>query len=329
MTLERDEEHVEVDEVNPEDILGADEDQTDLETEESEESQPTEEPEETPSETEEPAEDESEAEPEGDEPEEPAEGQVPDLVDYQVNYGGQEFTIQVTPEQAKVLDAQKTTALQFPHLQQRYTQLLERAQGVQQVAREGSEQQTAQFDPKQFCERMKPLVDSAIERGAMSEEFSEMYPVEAATGAYLGFQMQQIENALNPLLDSLESSAVEQEKHRFITDVHGEMESLASENPDLYGDLSNPETREKYLDFLAEINVQIGHLMGDKAKGTLQRLWPSFTGPEMMAAAQVAADRARAEQATKRRNAGGAGGGGGSRSKPRTGFEDIESILGN
>lgn len=317
--------------VSPEDVLGAEDEQTDLEPEESADLQPTgdetdEEPSDIAEETVEPdgeGEGSADAEPES----------APELVSHKVSYGGKEFDLQVTPDQAKALDAMYKTALQFPHLQQRYRETLERMDqdsrmaGAQVAPQQGGE--GPKWDPDEFVKRMTPAIDDAVQRGAMSEEFKEMYPVEAATGAWLAMQLEQVSQVLNPIVSQMNASAMDNQRSQLKAEIHDSMQKLASEQPDLYGDLNDHNQREKYLDFLIDLDVRVGSLLGEARRGTLERLWPSFQGPELIQAARAASAQAKATQTDKRRNAGGGGGSGGQRSKPKSGLEDIASILGD
>lgn len=310
-----------VSDVNPEDILGADDDQANLEEPASPE--PTEESaEESPLSTEEPTEPVEEA---------PAVEPAEELVPYKVSWNGQEFELKVTPAQVKVLDAQRTTALQFPHLQQKYNQVLQASQNAAQMAnvQPAQPKEGEQFDPKAFTDRMKPILDDARKRGALSEEFAELYPVEAAGYAFGMWQLQQVGQILAPLVQHYSQTTLEAQRSNFKAQVFDNMQRLASENPDIYGDLNDHDNRERYLQFLAELDLQVSQFQGDSARTTLERLWPSFKGPELIAAAKAAASRAKAQQSAKRQNASGAGGGGGQRTKPKTGLEDIAAILGD
>jgi hypothetical protein len=317
-----DEEKDVVTDVNPEDVLGAEDEQADLETQEPADSQPTETASEEPPElaTEEPA-----------EPVETVAEPAPETVPYKVSWGGQEFELAVTPEQAKVLDSQRTTALQFPHLQQRYQEVLNASRQAAQVAsvQPHQTQPGPEYSPQAFVEKMQPVVQDAVKRGAISEEFSELYPVEAAGYAFGAWKIEQMERVLSPLFESYQQSTLESQRNNFRAEVYDRMQHLASENPDLYGDLNDHTTRERYLQFMTELNLEIGHLQGDNARQTLERLWPSFQGPQLIQAAKAASDRAKAQQSAKRQNASGGGGGGGQRTKPKSNVADIEAILGD
>lgn len=327
MSDEEREEIVEDD--SPESVLGVEDEQTDLESEESDIPQPTEDgiDEETPEQPEETV------EPEGDGSADAEPEPAPELVAHKVSYGGNEFELNVTPEQAKALDAMYKTALQFPHLQHRYTEALERMQQASQVASAQvaptQEGEGAKWDADEFVKRMSPAVDDAVKRGAVSEEFKELYPVEAATGAWLAMQLEQVSQVLNPIANQMRTSAVENQRHQLKAEVFDSMQTLASENPDIYGALNDHNQREKFLEFLIDLDVRVGTLLGDARRTTLERLWPSFQGPELIQAAHAAAKRAKSAHNDKRRNAGGGGGSGGQRSKPATGLEDIAAILGD
>ena len=308
-------------EVNPEDLFGAPEPEEADPAEGAEEptaEEPTEEPEGEPAGAEETPEAEAE-------PETPAE---PELVAYEID--GAE--IMVTPEQLKRLEARDTTALQLPSLQQtlereREAWKMAQAAAAGQVKQPAAEE--AAFDPAAFTTRMKPVTDAAVARGAISEDFAELYPVEAASLVWAGQLANDITETLNGLTTGNAESAAVTERGEYTAQVFRDMQKLAEDSPDVFGELTDPKTKESYLGFLIEVDIGKASLEGDRAQATLAKMYGAFRGEEMRAAAQVVADKARIDQETARRNAGGAGGGGGSRSKPDDNLADINAILGS
>jgi hypothetical protein len=320
-------------EPSPQEVLG--DEAFEEPTEELREASPTEEPEaeptasdttdgDTPTEG-----DPQTQEPEGDKPDAPVET-APTLVKHKVNYGGQEFEIEVTPEQAAVLDAQNKSALQFPHLQEKYTNLKHRTDQVTEMAQAQRPQpsQDAQFDPKEFQHRMKPAVDAAIDRGAISSEFAETWPEMAANMAWGDLQLQAIQRTLEPLTVRYAQDAQSSAREQVRAEIHGGMAEIAAENPDLYGDLSESTAREEFFTHLCELNVDVDILRRD-VKGVLSKLWGSYQGPKLIEAARLAQAQARDAQENKRVVAGGGGGGGGGRGDTATDpLADINAILG-
>jgi len=317
------------DDVTPEDVLGAlPEDEPDVEsggTDEAAEGEPTEDVA-----GDEAAEAEGE-EASGAEAEEPAETAEPGtpaddgLTDYVVRYGGQEFQVRVTPEQAKILEAQNTTALQFPHLQRKYQEAVQQPRQVPQpVAGEPAQQ----FQPDAFVARMKPEMDAAVKRGAISEDFAELYPVEAASLVWAGHLADQLVSAVGTMGQHYAETTHEAEVREFTAEVYGQMQSLADSSPDVFGDLATPQNKESFLNFMIETNLEVDSLRGERARDTLSRMYAAWMGPKLTAAAEAAAKRVRAEEAEARRNARGGGGGAAPRSKPEDNLKDIREILG-
>jgi hypothetical protein len=255
------------------------------------------------------------------------------LVPYKVSYGGQEFELQVTAEQAATLDAQNKTALQFPHLQEKYTDLKTNSDRAAQLAASTApgaptEGQPAAFDPEEFSKRMKPAVDSAVERGAISKEFSEMYPTEAANYAWGAIQLDAIQQALTPVVKQYAEGALNQQRDQVQREIYDGMAGLAAESPDVFNDLNDPTAKDGFFKHLIEMNVDVDFLRRDM-KGALTKLWGSYQGPRLMEAARMAAQKAQQEQAEKRVVSGGGGGGGGGREAPKTDpLSDINAILG-
>jgi hypothetical protein len=257
-----------------------------------------------------------------------------ELVDYTVKHGDAEFDIKVTPEQAKALDAQKQSALQFPHIQQKYTELKQQTDRAAQMAQSTTPvqgQQTGQplpFEPEEFVKRMEPAVNDAVERGAISADFSNAFPMEAANYAWAAIQLSQISETLTPLVQRHNAQVVEGQRDSIRTKVYEGMENLASSNPDLYSDLTDKKTRDEFFDHLCEINADMNFLFNDMGKA-LSQFWGSYQGPKLAEAARAAQERLAKEQAEKRLLSGGAGGGGGSRPNPSPdNLADIHSILG-
>jgi hypothetical protein len=269
-----------------------------------------------------------ESEPDAKADEEP----VSEMVPYVVNYGGIEQEIQVTAEVAKALDAQHKTALQFPHLQGKYQEMQKAGEEAAAIARTKlptEEGGPAEFNPEVFIERMKPAVDDAVKRGAISEEFNEMYPEMAANMTWGAMRLDAYERALRPVVTQYATTALEQEQGRVKTEVYDGMAKLASDRPDLYGDLSDQNARDGLFEFMIQLNVDTALLTEAHLASTLEKMWGSYQGPKILEAAKAAAEKARLDQEEKRRVAGGGGSGGGGREAPaNSALADIHSILG-
>ena len=321
-------------EPSPLDVLGAEafeqptdeelfDDEAETEQEESEPTAPTEEASTTTT--------EGETEKKGDAEAKAAESTeetAPTLVPYKVKYGGQEFDIKVTAEQAAVLDAQNKSAQQFPHLQGKYTDLKKQIDEAAQVAASKSPGQSPaqDFAPEDFLERMDPLVNDYVKRGAISAEFKEMYPMEAANYAWASVQLQQITDALGPVVQRYAQDAQDHVRQTVKAEIHGGMAAIAAENPEFYGDLSDQQAREAFFDHLVELNVDVG-LLRSNPKEVLQKLWGSYQGPKLIEAARIAQEQARASQAEKRVVSGGGGGGGGARQPANDPLADIKELF--
>jgi hypothetical protein len=258
-----------------------------------------------------------------------------ELVTHRVKYGDDEFDVQVTPEQAKVLEAQNQSALQFPHIQQKYTSLKQQNDRAAQMAQQTTPMQGQQpgqpapFEPEEFVKRMEPAVEDAVKRGAISSDFREAFPMEAANYAWAAIQIDQMRQALTPVVHKHNQGMREQQQHQVRTKVHEGMQALASTNPDLYSDLTDKNTRDEFFDHLCEINADMNFLFSDMGSA-LAKFWGSYQGPKLAEAARLAQDRLAKEQEQKRLLSGGGGGGGGSRqTTPPDHLADIHSILGS
>jgi hypothetical protein len=304
----------------PEDILGAEA----VESEEPEAEAPTEDDSttEAPEGAEEP-EQVTEPEEPAEEPAEPEE-QAEELVEVAFEQGGVQYTLKLPPNEAQAFEKVKTTASQFPHLQDKYTNLLEE---TRQPA-DATPEQPAQVTPDQFIAGMKPYVDAAVKAGTVSEDFAELYPQEAAWGVWLSDVVGKLQGVVGPMSQHVAATARDAEKAEYKANVYEEMQKLAGESSEVFGDLTQPTTREAYLDFMIEMDLPITSLQGEAAPNTLKRMWGAFRADELTAAAQAASVQLRTQQEEERRNAGGAGGGGGARSKPKDTLADINEILG-
>jgi len=338
-TEELDVEEIETDEPSPEDVLGAEafedvppsKEETPPDAGTPEDVVETKDAEETPDD---PKPEDAAA---GDDPpvppvDESAETTVP----FKVNYGGQEFEIQVTQAQADALDAQNKTASQFSHLQGKYQELKtqsDRAVAMAQTASPAAAppaEDAPAFNPEEFVKRMQPAVSDSVERGAISREFSEMYPTEAANYAWAGMQLNAITEALAPIVKRNVESVLDDQRNEVTTKIHDGMTGMASEHPELYGDLTDKKARDGFFNHLLELNADVDMLMADMP-GTLSKFWGSYQGPKLIEAARLATEKAKAEQAEKRllSGGGGGGGGGGRETTPKTGaLDDINEILG-
>ena len=312
---EEEEREVVEEEINPEDVLGAPEPEADTEGEAAE---PVgEEPTETESEPTEQAETE--------EPEEPA------LVSVTFERDGKRVSVDLPPEQAAVVQAYQqaaeTTRSQHAHLQEKHLKMLEERQRPEQPP----PQQTGEFSPEVFVAQMQPYVKDSVQRGAMSEDFAELYPMEAASGLYMLNRIEQVAQAVGPLIQSFGAMRHASEADRIKAEVLNRMSTIAAEDPEVFGELADPQTRDTYLEFLVECNVHTEKVMGDTASDFLRSQFFAFRRPEiteLKGAVRAAADERKRADEEKRRNAGGAGGGGGARSKPDDNLADIREILG-
>jgi hypothetical protein len=315
MAEELETEVVEEDDVTPENILGAIEPEGD-------------EPE-----AETPTEDDSTAEaPEGaEEPEqetetaeEPAETpEQAELVNVTFEQGGVQYTLQLPHDEAQALEKLNTTASQFPNLQTKYTNLLEESRAPADARPEPRPEVTQD----QFLAAMEPHVKAAVQRGTMSEDFAELYPAEAAWGMWLSDTLMKVQGVVGPITQHVVATTHDAEVAEYKANAFNEMQKLAGESSEVFGDLAQPTTREAYLDFMIEMDLPITSLQGEAAPVTLKRMWGAFRADELQAAAKVAAEHARAEQEEERRLAGGAGGGGGARSQPKDPLADIVEVL--
>jgi hypothetical protein len=251
---------------------------------------------------------------------------VPELVDFVVKHQGSEFAVKVTPEQAKVLDAQYKTALQLPHLQERYNQAnaqLERASEVAHRPAPTDPGGSAEFDPDAFFKQMEPVVKDAVERGAMSEYFAETFPDVAAHMAYGHLELEALKNELAPIRQERQQEKLRAMQSQLKSEVQEYMSAIAGEQPEIYGDLSNQEKRDQFFNHLCEYNVDI-KLLATKPRETLRAMFAAWQGPGALEAARAAAAEAERVAEEKRRLASvGGGGGGTNRTTAPSGLEDI------
>jgi hypothetical protein len=250
-----------------------------------------------------------------------------DLVDHTIKWGGSEFVVKVTKEQAKVLNAQSNTALQFPHLQQKYNEVnarLERAAELAQRPAPTAPGGSAEFDPEAFNRSMEPVVRDAVERGALSEYFAETFPDVAAHMAYGHLKLEALERQLAPINQEREQAKVNDLRARLKSEIHAEMSKLAAEDPNVFGDLNVQEKRDQFFDHLVRYNVDV-QLLASQPKEVLSAMYAAWQGPSALAAAKAAATQAAAASDEKRRMATTTSGGGGAhRGAPApSGIEDI------
>jgi hypothetical protein len=252
---------------------------------------------------------------------------------------GGTYEVMMSPAAAKVQEKQKTTALQFPALQEKH--LLER-QAREELEARMSLQTPAdqpgttvnaegqpQFSQEQFEREMQPRVDHAVKSGTITEGFAKEFPSETAYGVWLFDAVNQMAGKVNTVSASAERDEKTEELNDFKRGVHGEMSGLATADPQIFGELATEDKREAFFDFVYEANPTVGQLSGEHAVETLKGLFAWYKKDEMQAGITAATVSAKADSEKNRLLAGGAGGGGGSRSKPKPKHQDIEDVLGD
>ena len=259
-------------------------------------------------------------------PDTPEDGMVPAKVMHQ----GKEYEVMVTPEAAKAIEAQQTTAQQLPHLQGKYDQLKEQVEGLTTLPGTTADQDgQPEFSQEEFEKSMQPRVNQAVESGTITEGFAKEFSAEAAYGVWLFDAVREMAGTLHNVSSNIVQDERSAELEKFTQGVYGEMGNMAVANPQVFGELAEQPNREAFFEFVVEKNPTIGQLTGEQAKDTIEGLYAWYKKDQMAAGVHAAQARAKAEQDDARLKSGGAGGGGGSRSKPKSRHPDIDAILGD
>lgn len=250
---------------------------------------------------------------------------------------GGTYEVMMAPAAAKIAEAAKTTALQLPSLQQKHLEEkqaraeLEARLSLQTPASQPGTTTDAegkpQFSQEEFVREMQPRVDQAVESGTITAGFAKEFPDETAYGVWLFDAVNQMAGRVNAVSANAERDAKVEELDDFKRGVHGEMQGLATADPQVYGELAEEEKREAFFDFVYEANPTVGQLSGEHATETLKGLYAWYKKDEMQAGVVAAAAKAKVDSDKNRLLAGGAGGGGGSRSKPKSKHADIDALF--
>lgn len=180
-----------------------------------------------------------------------------------VNIDGKEYD-------QEALKAALTTASQFGHLQQKYTQLLERSRTEPTKAEPAQPEKGIPAD--QIVAHYAPQVKETVAQGFIEEDFAALYPSVAANMVMYRDVITGLTRVANVVAEKLSTQDRSQFEQGVISELKQSFTQLASQG-DLYKPLSEPKVQEAFFLHLLEMNPQIEVL---RSPGFLERQWKAF-----------------------------------------------------
>ncbi len=217
--------------------------------------------------------------------------------------GDQEFTLEEvsSPDFVSKL---VTMANQFPHLQKKYTTLLEAAQVAPPPAAPAPPEQVVTAAAVQAA--MRPHIEQQVKEGFLDEDLPTMFPAAAAGMMRMKLMQEQMIEVITGLIERDSTSQARSESTEFNGSIQSHIDEIAgSEDTQLYGELAKPEMQEKFKKYLMEQVDPRPEYANNKE--FLRRQWMSFLGPDVFNST-IATIKEKAEADAARKFVGGENG---------------------
>lgn len=207
------------------------------------------------------------------------------------------------------LQAALTTAQQFPHLQKKYTEVLEQQR---QAAQPAQQPQQPQRTPQQVMADLKHRygeeLSGLVASGLIEADAAELYPGLIMQGLYLRDWISNVAREFVELKQHVGGFTGKASAKDTMGEVNAALDLIAAEDG-IYKGLGDPEkdakgqtARDRFLRYLAdEINPTTDKLTGE----FLKRMWLAHNGDALVTMARQSGEATqRAEAASRARAAG-------------------------
>jgi hypothetical protein len=237
---------------------------------------------------------------------EPEPAPTPEPTPTAFKYRGRDYTL---AQLEALLPSILTTAEQFPHLQTKYQEMLERfAQPPQPRGPEGPSLSPQQFQAN-LRAQIQPRLQQVIQNGWMEPDFAELYPNAAAQALYLTANLEDAIGRLVQLEQRVGGMGASTASKEARSVVDTALEAIAGQGA-LYDGLKDAGKRQEYLAWLAEkVNPVADWSNPEITRDVLGRQWLAFNAAAILEAAKQTTERAQQERDDAKRRAQGAGGG--------------------
>jgi len=217
--------------------------------------------------------------------------------------GDQEFTL-AEVSAPDFVSKLVTMANQFPHIQKKYTDLLEQAQAAPPPAAPAQPEQVVTAAAVQAA--MRPHIEKQVQDGFIDEDLPTMFPAAAAGMMRMKLMQEKMIEVITGLVERGNTSQARDESTEFHHSMQSYIEEIAGgEDTQLYGELAKPEMQEKFLKYLMESVDPRPEYANNKE--FLKRQWMSFLGPDVFNST-IATIKEKAEADAARKFVGGENG---------------------
>lgn len=225
--------------------------------------------------------------------------QVPGQV---FKYQGKDWTWEELGKNPDVARAVITRAEQTAHYQQQLEQARQQAAYLagQAHAQQQSPQQPQQaqrgVNAAQIQAFYKPAVEHAVKTGMIEQDLAEAFPSFVSQSLYAMDQLVDARGAISHLIQRLNVMEQGSQQNAVEGSIRAQIAGLAN-NGEHFASLSSPEEQEGFLNYLIQINPQVGQL---QQPDFLARQWFAYKsdafGAQLQQQRQAAAAAESARQ---------------------------------
>lgn len=220
----------------------------------------------------------------------------------ELTYGGKKFTPEQIAKDVDLLKSVLTTAEQFPNLQRKYVETLEKMRQAEQAPPPPPAQPVQRATPEDIRHNVAPIVTAAVKDGYIEESFVEVFPNAAAQMAFYANRVDQGVQLVTNLLQRLGSIEHQSVSERVVGSLNSTLDEMAKSD-EIFEPLATPEVRSSFIGYLRELNPMADQVTRD----FLDRQYLAFHSKAIYEARRAEKAKAEAELKTKRGRATGAG----------------------
>lgn len=237
---------------------------------------------------------------------------APVVAEQKLKYRGREYTPEDLVKNPALLEAILQSAEQFPHIQQKYLDVLEkqRNQPAAQPSpvQAGGQAQQGGINPQRILQEFLPEAQAMEQAGYFDPGFTEANPLLAAN--LTGYR-KVLENVAT-VVDQMRAERQGQQQYQQVSQVAQSLDRGIDSLPTLgqqFKPLENPEVRNAFREFLInDLNPETSKITGEKGQEFLARAYFAFSYQAIAAQQQQQATQAQNARTVTRRNAAGEAG---------------------
>lgn len=220
----------------------------------------------------------------------------------ELTYGGKKYTPEQITQDIDLLKSVLTTAEQFPNLQRKYVETLERTRQAEQAPPPQPAQPVQRATPEDIRQSIAPVLSAAVKDGYLEDSFVEVFPNAAAQMATYAVRVDQGVQLVTNLLQRLGAIEHQSVSEKVVGSLHSTLDEMAK-SEDIFEPLADPQVRSAFVGFLRELNPMADQVTRD----FLDRQYLAFHSKAIYEARRAEKAKAEAEAKTKRGRAVGAG----------------------